>query len=48
MSDHCVIICSSTCNGYFHEEIWPYLPELYQIFQKDHMNTLADMIRYGE
>ncbi|MFU0831426.1 MAG: Lar-N domain-containing protein [Oscillospiraceae bacterium] len=48
MSDHCVIICSSSCNGYFHEEIWPYIPELYQIFQKDHMNTLADMIRYGE
>jgi lactate racemase len=48
MSDHCVIICSSSCNGYFHEEIWPYTPELYQMFQKDHMNTLADMNRYGE
>lgn len=48
MSDHCVIICSSVCNGYFHEELWPYLPELYKMFQKDHMNTLADMNRYGE
>lgn len=48
MSDHCVILCASLCNGYFHEEIWPYLPELYRMFQKDHMNTLADMNRYGE
>lgn len=48
MSDHCVILCSSICNGYFHEELWPYLPELYKMFQKDHMNTLADMNRYGE
>lgn len=48
MSDHCVILCASLCNGYFHEEIWPYLPELYSMFQKDHMNTLADMNRYGE
>ncbi|QAT50958.1 DUF2088 domain-containing protein [Caproiciproducens sp. NJN-50] len=48
MSDHCVMICSSICNGYFHEELWPYLPELYKMFQHDHMNTLADMNRYGE
>lgn len=48
MSDHCVILCASLCNGYFHEEIWPYLPELYSMFQKDHMNMLADMNRYGE
>ena len=48
MSDHCVIICASTCNGYFHEELWPYLPDLYRCFQKDHMNTLPDMNRLGE
>lgn len=48
MSDHCVILCASLCNGYLHEEIWPYLPELYRMFQKGHMNTLADMNRYGE
>lgn len=48
MSDHCVIICSSICNGYFHDERWPYLRELYELFQHDYMNTLADMNRYGE
>ena len=48
MSDHCVIICASTCNGYFHDELWPYLRELYNLFQHDHMDTLPDMNRYGE
>ena len=48
MKDNCVIICSSICNGYFHDERWPYLRELYDLFQHDYMNTLADMARYGE
>ena len=48
MKDNCVIICSSICNGYFHDERWPYLRELYELFQHDYMNTLADMNRYGE
>jgi hypothetical protein len=48
MSDHCVIICSSLCNGYFHDELWPYLRELYTMFQHDQMNTLPDMNRLGE
>ncbi|MBR2825563.1 MAG: DUF2088 domain-containing protein [Solobacterium sp.] len=48
MSDHCVIICASTCNGYFHDELWPYLREQYHLFQHDHMNKLPDMNRYGE
>ena len=48
MSDRCVIICASTCNGYFHDELWPYLREQYELFQKDHMDTLPDMNRYGE
>ena len=48
LSDHCVIICASTCDGYFHDELWPYLRELYTMFQQDHMNTLPDMNRYGE
>ena len=48
MSDNCVIICSSICNGYFHDERWPYLRELYDLFQHDHMNTLPDMNRLGE
>lgn len=48
MKDNCVIICASICNGYFHDELWPYLPELYKLYQKDYMNTLIDMNRYGE
>lgn len=48
MSDNCVIICSSLCNGYFHDELWPYLREMYTMFQHDYMNTLPDMNRYGE
>lgn len=48
MKENCVIICSSLCNGYFHDERWPYLRELYEVFQHDHMNTLADMNRLGE
>ena len=48
MSDNCVIICSSICNGYFHDERWPYLRELYEMFQHDYMNILPDMDKYGE
>ena len=48
MKDNCVIICSSICNGYFHDERWPYLRELYDMFQHDYMNVLPDMNRYGE
>jgi nickel-dependent lactate racemase len=48
MKDNCVIICSSICNGYFHDERWPYLRELYEMFQHDYMNILPDMNRYGE
>ncbi len=48
MSDRCVIICSSICNGYFHDELWPYTRQMYDMFQKDYMNTLPDMNRYGE
>ena len=48
MSDKCVIICSALCNGYFHEELWPYTREMYDMFQMDRMNTLPDMNRLGE
>lgn len=47
MSDNCVFICASTCNGYFNESLWPYLPELYDLFQKEG-DTLVDLNRYGE
>lgn len=48
MSDKCVIICSTTCNGDFHEENWPYTKEMYELFQKDGMNTLKDLNHFGE
>lgn len=48
LSDNCVILCSSICNGYFHDELWPYLRTVYKMFQEDHMNTLPDMNRLGE
>lgn len=48
MSENCVIICASSCNGYFHDELWPYLREQYELFQHDHMQTLPDMNRLGE
>ena len=48
MSDHCVIICTALCNGYFHDELWPYTRKMYEMFQKDGMNTLVDMNRYSE
>lgn len=48
LSDRCVFIVSSVCDGYFHDERWPYLRELYELFQHDSMNVLPDMNRYGE
>ncbi len=48
LSDNCVFIVSSSCDGWFHDERWPYSKELYEMFQKDYMNTLPDMNRYGE
>lgn len=48
LADRCVFIVSSICDGWFHEERWPYLRELYEMFQHDYMQTLPDMNRYGE
>jgi len=48
MSDRCVIICASVCNGYYHDELWPYTRELFDMFGKDYRNTLPDLNRYGE
>ena len=48
MKDNCVIIFSSICNGYFHEEEFPSYRETYDLFQKDYHNTLPDMAEHGE
>jgi len=48
MRDHCVVICSSICNGYFHDEEFTGYRELYDLFQKDYHHTLPDCAAHGE
>ena len=48
LKDNCVIICSSLCNGYFHDELFTGYREVYEMFQHERMNVLPDMERYGE
>lgn len=48
LSDNCVVICSSTCNGYFHDEEFPAYREVYEMFQKNYANILPDLNQYGE
>lgn len=48
LSDHCVVICSSICNGYFHDEEFPSYRETYELFQKDYNNTLPDIEKFSE
>jgi hypothetical protein len=48
LSDNCVVICSSICNGYFHDEEFPSYRELYELFQGDYHNLLPDLAKYGE
>jgi lactate racemase len=48
LKDNCVVICSSICNGYFHEEEFPSYEETYKLFQKDYNNVLPDIEKFGE
>jgi nickel-dependent lactate racemase len=48
MKDNCVVICSSICNGYFHDEEFPSYRETYELFQRDYHNTLPDIEKFGE
>ena len=48
LKDNCVVICSSICNGYFHDEEFPSYRALYELFQKDYHNILPDLEKYGE
>lgn len=47
LKDNFVIICSSICNGYFHDEEFPSYREVYETYQKDYKNSLEDVIIYG-
>ena len=48
LNDNCVVICSSICNGYFHDEEFPSYKETYELFQRDYHNILPDIEKYGE
>jgi len=43
-----VVISSSICNGYFHDQEFPSYRELYELFQQDYHNILPDLSKYGE
>lgn len=47
MSDRCVIICSSLCDGWFNDDRFPYAKELYELFC-DKCSTLPEMAQYSE
>ena len=48
LKDNAVVICSSLCNGYFHDEEFPAYREVYELFQKDYSNILPDINKYGQ
>ncbi|MDR3577185.1 MAG: lactate racemase domain-containing protein [Anaerolineaceae bacterium] len=48
LSDNCVVICSSICDGYFHDEEFPAYREVYELFQKDYHNVLPDLEKEAE
>ena len=48
LKDNAIIICSSVCDGYFHDELFTGHREVFELFQKDKMNTLPEMQRYAE
>jgi len=48
MKENCVMIFSSICNGYFHDEEFPSYRETYELFLKDYHNQLPDMAEHGE
>lgn len=48
MNDHCVVICSSICNGYFNDEEFPAYRELYELFQTHYHNSFPELARYSD
>ncbi len=48
LKDNSVVICSSICNGYFHDEEFPSYRPLYELYHKDYHYELPDLARYGE
>jgi hypothetical protein len=48
MKDNAVMIFSSICNGYFHDQEFPSYRETYDLFLQDYHNMLPDMAEHGE
>ena len=48
LNDNSVVICSSICNGYFHDEEFPSYRPLYELYQKNYHNELPELAKYGE
>jgi hypothetical protein len=48
MRENCVVIASSICNGYFHDEEFTGYREVYNLFQHDYNNILPDLEKFGE
>lgn len=47
MSERCVFICASACDGFFNDQRWPYAKELFRLFCSG-CCTLPDMAKYSE
>jgi hypothetical protein len=47
MSDRCVIICSSVCDGDYSEKLWPYTREMMQLYQNK-KHPARSWNEYGE
>ncbi len=48
MKENSVMIFSSICNGYFHDQEFPSYRATYEYFLQDYHNTLGDMAEHGE
>jgi len=48
LNDNCVVICSSWCDGFFHDDEFPAYREVYGLFQKDCHNVLPDLEKEAE
>ncbi len=48
LAENLVIICSSLCNGYFHDEEFTGYRDLYELYQHDYHQSLPDLAVYGE
>lgn len=48
MKDNCVIIASSICDGWFHDELFTGYRQIYEMFQTNSNQILPDLNKYRE